>query len=200
MALSKQHIHDVEREREAWADVTTLAAFLRLPEEKPALEFMDGMVSQKVSPKARHGGLQFELGRLLYDSAGPSRPIRIFTETRETYADVSLVPDLSVFLRERVQKERDGSLADDVSIPPDIAVEIHSPSQTIRGQRERCRWYVDNGVRVSLLLLPRTETVEVFRPDAEPVVARGADRIDLGDIVPGLGFVVAELFAILHED
>ena len=199
MALSEHQIHDRERDRAAWADVTSLAVFLKLPEEKPALEFMDGKVSQKVSPKARHGGLQFELGRLLYDSSGPSRPIRIFTETRETYAEASLVPDLSVFRRERVQKDQDGSLADDVFIPPDIGVEIHSPSQTIKSQRKRCRWYVEHGVRVSLLLLPRTETVEVFRPDAAPVVARGADRIDLGDIAPGLGFVVAELFAVLHE-
>jgi len=199
MALSEHQIHDRARDRAAWADVTSLAVFLKLPEEKPALEFMDGKVSQKVSPKARHGGLQFELGRLLYDSSGPSRPIRIFTETRETYAEASLVPDLSVFRRERVQKDPDGSLADDVFIPPDITVEIHSPSQTIRSQRERCRWYVEHGVRVSLLLLPRTETVEVFRPDAAPVVARGADRIDLGDLAPGLGFVVAELFAVLHE-
>ena len=82
MALSEHQVRDVERKPAVWADITSLAAFLKLPDEKPAREFMDGMVSRKVSPKARHGGFQFELGRLLYDSSDSSRPIRIFTEAR----------------------------------------------------------------------------------------------------------------------
>ena len=200
MALSKQHAHPTDAERSAWRDITILADFLKLPEEKPALEFFDGMVSQKVSPKLPHGGLQFELGRLLYESAGPSRPIRLFTETRATYAGASLVPDLSLFRRERVPRDPDGSLADDSFIPPDVAVEIVSPGQTLRSQRDRCRWYVNNGVQASLLLIPRTQTVEVFRPGIAPLVLRDTDRVELGDIAPGLGFVVAELFAVLRVD
>ena len=103
-----------------------------------------------------------------------------------------------MFRRERVQKDPDGSLADDVFIPPNIAVEIHSPSQMIESQRERCRWYVEHGVPVSLL--PRAETVEMFRPGATQLVVRGSERVDLGDASPGLGFVVAQLFAVLRVD
>ena len=33
---------------------TSLEEFLKLPEEKPALEYFDGKVTQKVSPKTRH--------------------------------------------------------------------------------------------------------------------------------------------------
>ena len=39
----------------------TLEQFLALPEEEPPLEFADGVVSQKVSPKTRHSALQAEL-------------------------------------------------------------------------------------------------------------------------------------------
>jgi hypothetical protein len=38
----------------------TLVEFLALPEEEPALEFADGRVEQKVSPKGKHSGLQGE--------------------------------------------------------------------------------------------------------------------------------------------
>ncbi len=34
-----------------------LAEFLALPEEEPALEYLDGVVTQKMSPKGRHGTL-----------------------------------------------------------------------------------------------------------------------------------------------
>ncbi len=40
----------------------TLERFLRLPEAKPALEFIDGKVVQKVSPKRTHSTIQLTLG------------------------------------------------------------------------------------------------------------------------------------------
>lgn len=47
------------------ARAITLDEFLKLPEAEPALEFEDGVVTQKVSPKGRHGVLQAELVRQL---------------------------------------------------------------------------------------------------------------------------------------
>ena len=39
----------------------TLEEFLKLPEEDPPLEFADGKVTQKVSPKAKHSVIEMEL-------------------------------------------------------------------------------------------------------------------------------------------
>ena len=39
----------------------TLQEFLRLPEKKPALEFEDGRITQKVSPGGKHSRLQYSL-------------------------------------------------------------------------------------------------------------------------------------------
>jgi Uma2 family endonuclease len=201
MAISKRRVRrDADERGASWADVGTLDAFLVLPEEKPALEYFHGSVSQKVSPKSYHGGVQFELGRLLYESAGPGRLIRVFTETRATFGGESPVPDLVLYLTERIPRNADGSMVDDFTIPPDLAVEIISLGQTLSAQRSRCRWYVDNGVSASLLVIPRTQTVEVFRPDQAPMVIRGATRVDLSDILEGLGFSVADLFAALRID
>lgn len=52
----------------------TLGVFLCLPEEKPALEFEDGEVAQKVSPKLPHSALQ----GAIYDAVNPiGRPGRL---------------------------------------------------------------------------------------------------------------------------
>jgi Uma2 family endonuclease len=40
----------------------TLDEFLRLPEEKPALEYARGVITQKMAPMAWHGRLQFRIG------------------------------------------------------------------------------------------------------------------------------------------
>ncbi len=172
----------------------TLEEFLALPEEKPALEYADGEVTQKVSPKARHGMLQFTVATLL------TRPgvSRAFTETRTTYAGRSYVPDVIAFTWDRVPEDEHGEIPDDITIPPDVAVEIRSPGQSLRDQVARCRWYVANGVRVSLLVDPLRRIVQVFRPGDESDPLAGDDRVDLGDVINGCAFSVKELFAALR--
>ena len=41
----------------------TLDEFLELPEESPALEYLDGVAVPKVSPKAYHGRTQYTFSR-----------------------------------------------------------------------------------------------------------------------------------------
>ena len=172
----------------------TLDEFLALPEEKPALEYAEGEVSQKVSPKARHGKLQFVAAGLL-DQPGVSSA---FTETRTTYAGRSYVPDVIAFTWDRTPLDEHGEIPDDVTLPPDVAVEIRSPGQSLRGQIRRCRWYVANGVQVAPLIDPIARTVQVFRPNGELEPLSGDDVVDLSDVIAGCVFTVNELFAALR--
>jgi Uma2 family endonuclease len=175
----------------------TLEAFLKLPEEEPALEFADGMVTQKVSPKLHHSAVQLGLGKRIDFFAEPRKLARAFTELRTTFAGASRVPDVAVFLWERIPRDASGRLAQEVFSPPDIAIEIVSPEQSVRELTAKCRWYVANGVRIALLVDPERERVTVFRPNAESRTLRGTDRIDLDDVLPGFQLSVDELFAAL---
>ena len=172
----------------------TLEEFLALPEEEPALEYVDGEVTQKVSPKYRHGRLQFVITGLL-DRPGISIAA---SESRTTYAGRSLVPDVIVFTWDRNPVGQDGGIPDEVTIPPDVAVEIRSPGHSLRDQVERCRWYVANGVRVAPLADPISRTVRAFRPDDEQGPLSGDDVVDLSRVIPGCAFSVNEVFAALR--
>src|SRR5437764_5476383 len=112
----------------------TLAEFLRLPEEKPALEFQDGMVTQKVSPQGQHGWLQGKLAELFNHFAEPLRLARAFTETRVTFDGASLVPDVVVYRWDRIPRTPAGEVANRFTEPPDLAVEIGSPDQSVAEQ------------------------------------------------------------------
>ena len=142
----------------------TLDEFLRLPEAEPALEYWRGEVTQKVSPKGPHGALQYGFGERISRSTGPGRRFRVFTETRVTFDGVSTVPDLVVYRRERVPRDRSGQVAEDFTVPPDIAVEIISLGQSRRVLIERCRWYVEHGVPLAIFADPRRRVVRVYRP------------------------------------
>jgi Uma2 family endonuclease len=176
----------------------TLEQFLKLPEEEPALEFVAGTVQQKVSPKGPHGRGQASLARLISNFAEPRRLAAVFTETRVTYAGESRVPDLSVYRWDRVPLGPNQRVVDDFTSPPDIAVEIISPGQTRREQIERCRWYVEHDVAISLLVDPQRETVTRFRADDEPIVLSGDESIDLDPVLPGFRLSPNELFGALY--
>ena len=177
----------------------TLDEFLALPEEKPALEYVDGEVVQKVSPQSWHSALQAEWTVDLRAVARPGRLAHVFPEHRSTYGGRSTVPDVAVYRWGRIPRDARGRLVNQVRIPPDLAIEIVSPDQSLRELDARCRWYVANGVVVALLTNPDDETVRERRPGTEPRVLSGSDVLDLGDALPGFTLVVGELFAVLTE-
>lgn len=177
----------------------TLDEFLALPEEEPALEYVDGEVTQKVSPQTWHSELQGEFYHRIRGIARPRRLAHVLPEHRSTYGGRSTVPDLAVYRWGRIPRDARGRLVNQVTIPPDIAIEIVSPEQSLRQLDERCRWYVANGVHIALLTNPDDETIRDYRPGAEPRVLSGADVLDLGDVLPGFTLVVGELFAVLTE-
>ena len=176
----------------------TLEQFLALPEAEPALEFHDGVVTQKMSPKGPHSKLQFVLARWFEELTEPSGHASAFTECRATFAGASCVPDVVVYRADRVPLDEHGDIAEDFYVAPDIAVEIWSPGQTIRDLVDRCGWYVEHGVPAAMLVHPRNRWVRIFRPGAETQPLRGSDRIDLGDVLPGFTLAVDELFRVLR--
>jgi Uma2 family endonuclease len=178
----------------------SLDEFLALAEEKPALEYVDGVVTQKVSPMIYHGRSQYKFAEGVNSYGEPRRLAMAFTETRSTFGGRSCVPDVGVYRWTNLPRRPDGKLLHEATTPWDIAVEIVAPKQSRRALEAKCRWYVANGVEVSLLLDPDREDVVRFGADGSRVVLRGDDRIDLDAILPGLVLTPATLFAALYPD
>ena len=175
----------------------SLEAFLALPEESPALEFADGMVTQKVAPQGQHSSLQSSFTQAVNDVARPPKQALALPELRTTYSGRSRVPDVAVYLWHRIPRLANGRIANRFTEAPDIAVEIVSPDQTASELFDKCIWYVKNGVQIALLVDPDRDTVFRFRPESLPDVLTGDDRIDLDSVLPGFELTVSQLFATL---
>lgn len=178
----------------------TLEAFRELPEVEPALEYFEGVVRQKVPPLGEHSVLQLALADYLNRQVEPGKIARAFVELRTTFGGASVVPDVSVYRWERIPRTPTGRVASRFLTPPDMAIEIRSPSQTLRQLAERSEWYTAHGVGIALVVDYRDETIRVFRPGRPASTARGADLIPLDAIAQGAGIVVAEIFAALTID
>jgi len=164
--------------------------YLALPEEKPYLEYVDGVVLQKPMPNIDHtlltGHLIVELGlyaRKVHGHAGPEARVR-FAEG-PNYR----LPDVSCWLAP-------GRPAED-SIPT-LAVEVRSPGQTIGELRQKCRFFRRNGVQVAWLVDPESRTVEVFEGGRDSE-ALAAPAVLTSAALPGFELDLASLFAVLDS-
>lgn len=100
----------------------TLEKFLPLPETEPASEYIDGLIIQKPMPRGEHSVIQTELAPAINSIVKPRQIARAFTELRCTFGGRSIVPDISVFLGERIPRKENGEIANVFSIAPDWSI------------------------------------------------------------------------------
>ncbi len=174
--------------------------FLELPEEKPYRELIDGRIVPKVSPQEHHGLLVGELVAAINQHARPGKLALAFVELRGIFGPDVLLPDVSVYRWERLARDASGKLANVYVGPPDIAVEIVSPSQTVGEMIAKCRRYLANGVPVALVIHAAAVAVVRMLPDGSMATLRGDDRIDLSPLLPDFEMTVQDLFDTLRLD
>jgi Uma2 family endonuclease len=75
--------------------------------------------------------------------------------------------------------------------PPDLAVEIISPSDSAEEVHEKALSCLEAGVRLLWVVHPRGRTVTVYAPDRTARVLGN----DGGDVVPGFRLSVQSIFA-----
>ena len=108
------------------------------------------------------------------------------------------MPDVALYRWDRIPRDPEGRVADDFFESPDIAVEIVSPRQSVTTLVRKCLWYVAHGAHIAVLVDPADESVLLFRRDRPTEPLRGAEAIDLGDVLPGLTLTAQELFDSLR--
>jgi Uma2 family endonuclease len=178
----------------------TLERFLRLPEAKPALEFIDGKVVQKVSPKRSHSVLQGTLLTVLLNHARARRPGLPYPELRCIFGGMALVPDLVFIRKGRIPKDSRGKLEEDLFLAPDLMIEVISPGQTVKAMLARLNRSVGAGVRLGWLIQPRRKRVFVVSPGMPTVILEPGSVLDGGDVLPEFSLPIDEIFGWLDED
>ena len=78
--------------------------------------------------------------------------------------------------------------------PPDVAVEVISPSDRYTEVEEKVADWLDAGTLAVIVVDPRRRTVKVHRSATDAVVLSEADMLAVGDIVPGWQMPVRDIF------
>jgi Uma2 family endonuclease len=79
-------------------------------------------------------------------------------------------------------------------VPPDLAVEVKSPADSIRALRRKAEQYQDSSVRLVWLFLPESRQVEVYAAGQDVVLLGPGAELDGGDVLPGFSLAINTIF------
>lgn len=155
----------------------TLEAFAKLPETKPASEFIDGVTIQKPMPQGKHSTIQGDLVQAINAVLKLDRIGRAYPELRCTYGGRSTVPDISVFTWQRIPRTSDGKVANIFEAAPDWTIEILSPGQSQSKVVSNIMHCIAHGTHMGWLIDPEEEMVFIYHADRTIAIFEAANDL-----------------------
>lgn len=176
----------------------TLAEFLKLPETKPASEYIDRQIIHKPMPQGKHSTIQTELSAAINVVVKPQRIARAFSELRCTFGGRSTVPDVSVFTWNRIPRDRDGTIANVFQAAPDWTIEILSPDQSQTKVTKNILHCLKYETQIGWLIDPEEQTVFVYLAAQQmKVFDEPGEQLPVPSFASELRLTVGDLFSWL---
>jgi Uma2 family endonuclease len=169
----------------------SLAEFEQMPERYDRYELLDGRIVEKPVANYEHGDIA-DIIRLAVKAFDHKEKLgRMRAEIGVYIADnYSPVPDLSYWKAERAP---DRSMT--TAPRPDLAVEIHSPGQTVKDMTDKATAYINGGVPLVWVIYPKRKITHVFRQGQRGhEIVRIDGVLDGESVIPGFSISMQSLF------
>ncbi|CAN5858796.1 Uma2 family endonuclease [soil metagenome] len=105
-------------------------------------------------------------------------------------------PDAAWISRDRWEATPEADRKRFVHLCPEFVVEVRSPSDELNVLRKKMREYIAQGTRLGWMIDPKTQTVEIYRPDPPVERLKRPDMLSGEDVLPGFEL---ELKGILYD-
>lgn len=173
----------------------TAAELLEHPEWNPC-ELVRGEVIRMSPSSARHGQVAIRVTRRLLAYVDANDAGELFAaETGfllERDPDTVRGPDVMFLSKQRVPAA--GIPSEFLPVPPDLAVEVISPSDAFSAVMEKAHSYVAAGVRLVWIVDPQTKQAHVFQPGKPAAILNASGTLSGEEVLPGFTLPLAELF------
>ena len=154
------------------------------------LELIDGEIVEKM-PTEKHGEVTALIVMALGAFIVPNKLGRLGVEVRHRIPSDdhnSRLPDIS-FISGKRPSVTEGS----VPQMPDLAIEVKSPSDSLKDMRERAHYYLLNGTKLVWLFDPVKRFAIALTLEDEEVFLEH-ETLDGGDVLPGFKLVLKDIF------
>lgn len=188
--MTQQEIHEVEQGiRPPESVKMTLEEFLAHDIE--GYEYVNGELVPMAPPSREHGEISVNVIRHLDAHVYQNKMGRLYTaETTFQVGDRTVKPDVAFVSIDRLT----GDKTKGFSIPPDLAIEVVSPSDAQSRVAEKALAYLEAGTRLVWVLEPVSKTVTIYRSEKDIETLTSDDMLTGEDVVPGFACPVARLF------
>jgi len=167
----------------------TLEEFLTNDYE--SYEYVKGELVPMSMPIMVHGEISTNIVTLLNNYVRQHQLGRIYTaETTFQVGESGRKPDVAFVSQERLPENRYQASP----IPPDLAIEVVSPSDTVYDVIEKALEYLNAGTQMVWVIEPITKTVTVYRSPDDIKLLTKNDTLTGEDVVEGFQCAVAEIF------
>jgi Uma2 family endonuclease len=174
----------------------TAEELLELPDDGKRHELIRGELCTMSPASAKHGGFTHDLSLFIGLHVRENALGRVFAAetgfilTRDP--DTVLAPDIAFVRADRLPspEQWEGYLA----VPPDLVVEVLSPSDRASEVHNKVMFYLEAGVLAVWVLDGPRRTITVWGPDRTAHILTIDDTLDGGDILPGFQLPLTKLF------
>ena len=104
--------------------------------------------------------------------------------------ECGLIPEIAFVATDRLPADRSKAFP----IPPDLAVEVVSPTDIWHRVEEKAFAYLEAGTQLVWVLKPLSKTVTVYRSEADITLLTRNDTLTGEEVIKGFSCQVAELF------
>lgn len=177
--------------------IITLEEFLQQPETKPSQEFINGVITPKPIPQGEHSRLQVKLSTAINQITESAKIAYAFTELRCICNNSAIVPDVAVFLWDRIPRTEKGRIANRFERLPDWSIEILSPDQSLMKVLDKLLFCSENGTNLGWLINPEDETILVVFSDQKVKIFRNDNVLPVLDKIE-LNLTVNDIFNWLN--
>ncbi len=159
------------------------------------MELVDGKIVVMSPSGYESDEVAFRVGANLWNWVEPRQLGRITGSSAGFSLANTRAPDVSFIRAERLPRSPRGY----ATIPPDLMVEVNSPTDRIDHLRDKIDEFLDQGTVVGILVNPEDHTVEIRRLDQAPVVLQDGDVLTVPDLLAGWQVPVSELWSPVFE-
>ncbi len=187
--MEAQEVHQITSDSlPAELPKMTLEEFLESDLE--GFEYIKGELIPMAPPSILHGRICTNLFLPLGLYIRENQLGDIYMDVGFAVGDRVLIPDIAFITRANMPE----SISKVSPVPPDLAVEVVSPSDTLSRIQEKVFAYLEAGTQLVWVLEPRAKTVTVYRSETEITLLTRNDTLSGEDVVDGFSCQVAELF------
>ena len=203
--MTTEHAHLPTNTLAPWAEIVpgagpmTVDDLLTLPDDEWRYEVVEGVLVRVAGSGELATNLAIAIASHLFAFVHPRRLGRV-TGADGVYrfpgAETGLIPDVGFYGADRFPLVTDRSKP--IPFPPDLAVEVASPSQDADELAAKARRYLDGGTRLVWIVWPQDRRIDVWRRGDTTAsnALRDGDELDGEDVVPGFHHPVADIFDV----